>query len=295
MPLYPIFTSNLPPPARGRCAPRRAWCRPTPRRLARLLPRRRCRRTSRRAAPGAGPYLVVGGDGDAEHVIGIVTGLAVDQHAQIMARAGAEAGVETDGQVIGVGGAEAVVVRPAAPAAPVEHGDAALGAKPHPLLLIDRHAVYPLVDQLLQIGGEVPGAVEAVGAGPGAYPHGAARLLGERINPVIGEAVHGEIGLPLALVVTRHAAAVGAEPLVALAVDGNGEYVLVGKPFLAGEGLLGVAAYEVDFVHAHRGADPEAVGRAVYRQRAHEHVIAHTERFQHLVLRRDHCRLARGR
>src|SRR3569832_79252 len=228
------------------------------------------------AAPGPGPRLIIGGDGDTEHVVGIIAGLAVDQHIEVVTRPGAETGIEADGQIVGVVRAQPLFVGPAAPVLTVEHRDAALGAEPHALLRIDRHAVHPFVDQFFFIRSELARFVQAVRTGPGAYPHRAAGLFGEGVHPIVGEAVHGKERLPQTIAIPRHAAAVGAEPLPALAVDADGEDVFVGETFLAREGLLGIARGEVHLVHADRGPHPEAVGRTVYGERAHERLVAHT-------------------
>ena len=143
-----------------------------------------------------------------------------------------------NGELVAVGRAQAVLVGPAFPGLAVEHGHAALGAEPDAVLGVDAQAVDPLVDQLAHVGGELAGlGVDLVGAGPGADPQRAVLLAGEAVDPVVGQAVHREERLPLAVLVARHAAGIGAEPLVVLVVDAHREHVFVGQAFLAGEGV----------------------------------------------------------
>ena len=89
--------------------------------------------------------------------------------------------------------------------------------------------------------------------------------------------MHRKVHLPVAVPVTRYATGIGAEPLVSVGVDTDGEHVFVGEPVFAGKGVDQAVVGEVDLVDAERGADPQAVGVFLDGQAANVNRIADLE------------------
>ena len=230
---------------------------------------------------------------NAEDISRVIGCLAVVQYPEIVPRTRAEPGVAAEWQGVGIFAAKTVLVTPGQPAAAVETADPALGAEPDDAFTVDRNAVDPLVDQFLDVGFEFAGfAVQVIGAGPGADPQSAVPIVGKGVNPVVGEPVHREVGFPVTVAITRHAAGIGAEPLVAVAVDADAEHVFVGEPMITGKGIDQPMGSEVDLVDAEGSSDPQPVRLLLDCQRAHVNVGADVEYVQHL---RQVCRRSRLR
>ena len=93
--------------------------------------------------------------------------------------------------------------------------------------------------------------------------------------------MHGEIGLPFAVAVTRGTAGIGAEPLVAILVHADGEHIFVRQPAGAGESIAHLIGSEINFMHPGGGAHPDGVLLGFHGKRAHINAISHFERLNH--------------
>jgi hypothetical protein len=181
-----------------------------------------------------------------------------------------EPGIRARWQRSFVGRANAVVVIPFRPGVAIQHRHAALRSEPDAVPGVDGEAVHPLVDQFfLELGEFHRIEVDTIGAVPGAYPVDAIELFRKRVNPVIGEPVHREEYVPLAILVPRSTSRIGAEPLVTLAVDADRENVFVRETVLPRKGIAERVVVEADFHHAHGCTDPERARCILDRQRAH--------------------------
>src|SRR5210317_1216236 len=134
---------------------------------------------------------------------------------------------------------------PGGPVLTVKTAHTAFGAKPYSTPAIDIDTVHPFVNQLLDVGFKfIRFTVQIIGTCPGTDPQAAIMIIGKRVNPVISETVHGEIGFPVAILVTRHTPCICTKPLVPIAVYADTKHIFIGEAMITIKGIIQLTVFE---------------------------------------------------